>query len=943
MLQHNRHRHALVLEETYHAKEGDVCRGCNQQIVSCKLFVYSCKFSSITASNPSDVDDECAKFLLHRSCAELPARIEHPGFQKRFLFLDSRPLMEEGRHSLTCNICNMRWDWFIYCSPGQEFNVCIKCALFQLQSLADRKLDHPAHSQHQLTLVQQLASFECHACKVDDNIKDLSYICTECPFWMHKNCADAPASFQIKFHPQHPLILSYSLPQVYQKFDQFCRLCNEKLNQLQWLYLCPKCRFFAHFHCARSNPMPRENKMYNPDLVHLPAADELSMNLLLEQFVKALSTLNHNDDSIYSATKGIKHWTHDEHDLQLITVNESNDHKDDDKTSLLCDGCVKPIRTDGDLFFGCVPCQYFLHKMCAESPKEIKHHLWPGKTLSAGKDNEPYKSFYCEACGGFCNGIFFCEFQDRKIDIGCTVLPRIIKHESHRHQLYQIKTGRECKACRSDFTGYLQYRCGKYCDFSICVRCIMKPKSVKHVWDRHPLRLIYEPGLVSEHEHDFNCEFCSKDIDTNLWFYHCSDCDLSFHVGSCFEFSSSLKYSKIKFGATNIIIDELHPHSLTFAKNRKVHNCKSCDQEVSLGCPVLECAPCKTIFCYGSQHEQYLDNKKSEENFESDIQASEKNKLIFFEGSTYFFNLEDFSLASVELLGKGSCGSAYKCVMDEGTTVVVKSLREVGVPKKEFEQQMEILENIGRHPNIVPLCAYCYSEDVNILIYEYMPASSLWYCLHGMHSFSQPQDCLHDNKGTERTSLNWESRLKIALGAARGIAHIHAEGGVGFTHGNIKPSNILLNRDLDGCVSEAGLIPLIKNYRPSKFGDPSYQAPEVIGTKKATQKSDVYSFGVLLLEMLTGRSPDHHYGLNLARYIRYIEQRVSDVDFDKDFDVELLKYQNIKEELPQMFQIVLACVAEVPDMRVSMDEVVKMIEKIRQCDETIQRIRMCRP
>lgn len=146
----------------------------------------------------------------------------------------------------------------------------------------------------------------------------------------------------------------------------------------------------------------RENKIYNSDLVHLPAANESSMNLLLEQFVKALSTRNHNDNSIYSATKGIKHWSHDAHDLQLFTSNESNDRKDGDETSLLCDGCVKPIRTDRDLFFGCVPCQYFLHKMCVESPKEIKHHLWPGITLHAGKDNEPYNTFYCEACGSLC-------------------------------------------------------------------------------------------------------------------------------------------------------------------------------------------------------------------------------------------------------------------------------------------------------------------------------------------------------------------------------------------------------------------------------------------------------------------------------------------------------------------------------------------------------------
>lgn len=205
------------------------------------------------------------------------------------------------------------------------------------------------------------------------------------------------------------------------------------------------------------------------------------------------------------------------------------------------------------------------------------------------------------------------------------------------------------------------------------------------------------------------------------------------------------------------------------------------------------------------------------------------------------------------VLGEGGFGCVFKGWIDEqrflatrpgtGLVIAVKKLNLEGLQgHKEWLAEVHFLGQL-HHPNLVRLIGFCAEDDHRLLVYEFMPRGSLENHLFRRGSYNQ--------------ALSWAIRIKVAVGAAKGLAFLH-EAEKPVIYRDFKTSNILLDTHYNAKLSDFGLAkdgPTGDNTHVSTrvMGTHGYAAPEYVATGHLTSKSDVYSFGVVLLEILTGR------------------------------------------------------------------------------------------
>ncbi|KAH9332016.1 hypothetical protein KI387_004124, partial [Taxus chinensis] len=292
-----------------------------------------------------------------------------------------------------------------------------------------------------------------------------------------------------------------------------------------------------------------------------------------------------------------------------------------------------------------------------------------------------------------------------------------------------------------------------------------------------------------------------------------------------------------------------------------------------------------------------------------------------------WFSFEELRLATnnfstQNVIGSGGYGKVYKGMLAVGGQMVAvkRATAESMQGGAEFKTEIELLSRV-HHMNLVGLIGFCFEEGEHMLVYDYMPNGSL-----------------RDNlSGRTGIILDWQKRIRIALGAANGLTYLHEHANPPIIHRDVKSSNILLDETLNAKVADFGLSKLIKDtgarghITTQVKGTMGYLDPEYYMTQQLSYKSDVYSYGVVLLEILSGKEPIER-GKYLVREVRTALERggIDALAKRRLLDTILAESPMTPSILGSFVRLALRCCEDYGGNRPKMSEVVKELEAIAE-------------
>ncbi|XP_038702060.1 probable LRR receptor-like serine/threonine-protein kinase At5g10290 [Tripterygium wilfordii] len=303
--------------------------------------------------------------------------------------------------------------------------------------------------------------------------------------------------------------------------------------------------------------------------------------------------------------------------------------------------------------------------------------------------------------------------------------------------------------------------------------------------------------------------------------------------------------------------------------------------------------------------------------------AGEVDRRIAF-GQLKRFAWRELQLATnnfseKSILGQGGFGKVYKGVLADNTKIAVKRLTDFESPGGDaaFQREVEMI-SVAVHRNLLRLIGFCTTPTERLLVYPLMQNLSV-------------ANRLRDLKPGEAV-LDWTTRKRVALGAARGLEYLHEHCNPKIIHRDVKAANVLLDEDFEAVVGDFGLAKLVDvrktNVTTQVRGTMGHIAPEYLSTGKSSERTDVFGYGVMLLELVTGQRAidfsrlEEQDDVLLLDHVKKLEREkrldsIVDCNLGRNYDVQ---------EVEMMIRVALLCTQSSPEERPAMSEVVRMLE-----------------